>query len=219
MRLDSFSAASSSALRSSSLASATSSNDASRFSRSLEFTSTICFRVAIRSLWSSFIFLADSSVLSLRGGFTLSCGLAGAISRVAAMTARINAGFLIVDLRERATPFLPSAMRERSCNCTRFLAQYRESGLFIDLPFSGCRGKLLLAHVPVQYRRHDGHEHEDEDGGEWTGLGEGCHRDNRRESEMACAARDGKAGAVAGFRAAEQMPDGQAPESEDRDGA
>ena len=37
--------------------------------------------------------------------------------------------------------------------------------------------KLLLAHVPVQYRRHDGHEHEDEDGGEWTGLGEGCDRD------------------------------------------
>ena len=79
--------------------------------------------------------------------------------------------------------------------------------------------KLLLAHVPVQYRRHDGHEHEDEDGGEWTGLGEGCHRDNRRESEMACGARQGKAGAVAGFRAAEQMPDGQAPESEDRNGA
>jgi hypothetical protein len=95
----------------------------------------------------------------------------------------------------------------------------RESGLFIDLPFSGCRGRLLLAHMPVQYRRHDGHEHEDEDGGEWTGLGEGCHRNNRRESEMACGAREGKAGAVAGFRAAEQMPDGQAPESEDRNGA
>src|SRR6516165_2403915 len=160
MRLDSFSAASSSALRSSSFASATSSNDASCLSRSLEFASTTCFRVAIRSLWSSFIFLADSSVLSLRGGFTLSCGLAGAISRVAAMTARINTGFLIVDLREGATPFLPSAMRERSCmnvsdasNCVVsnniFDAEGNEA--LIDSEPAVKNGQLLSSNVLLDY--------------------------------------------------------------------